>query len=194
MVTNSHLPLLLASYLGRRSFRGVFHVRLLSGGGGFALFRGLGTVAGPSHSSYDGCAAHNLCGPGLESSSSGVPSSAAGGALFIPDLLLRSCARNVSCPSGHFSLVQCLWHCLTSHHIVVVDVHSLSVERHLVRTASVARFSRPGHPLNSYLLHLPPMRTRTQPYLIRGCVLVTRFSLDSLYNIGIHEMCNPREM
>ena len=69
-----------------------------------------------------------------------------------------------------------------------------SVERHLVRTASVARFSRPGHPLNSYLLHLPPMRTRTQPYLIRGCVHVTRFSLDSLYNIGIFEMCNPREM
>ena len=94
VVTNSHLPLLVASYLGRRSFRGVLHVRLLSGGGGFALFRGLGTVAGPSHSSYDGCAAHNLCGPGLESSSSGVPSSAAGGALFIPDLLLRSCARN----------------------------------------------------------------------------------------------------
>ena len=94
VVTNSHLPLLVASYLGRRSFRGVLHVRLLSGGGGFALFRGLGTVAGPSHSFYDGCAAQNLCGPGLESSSSGVPSSAAGGALFIPDLLLRSCARN----------------------------------------------------------------------------------------------------
>ena len=44
------------------------------------------------------------------------------GGLFIFHLVLRSSAHT-SARSG-FSLRQCLsWHCLTSHHLCVVDVH-----------------------------------------------------------------------
>ena len=65
--------------LWRRSLRGVLHLHMPSGGGGFCSRSRARAPLWPLHSSHDECAGHFSCGSGLAPSSSSGPLPAAGG-------------------------------------------------------------------------------------------------------------------
>ena len=112
---------------------------------------------------------------------------------FIHSSTRAAITRTQLCP---FGLLSSAVPFMALSHISPSSYGRCSLNSALLRMgmAVMARSVRPCHHPTSLHSQYPPMRTRTQPYLIRGCVLGTRFSIDSLYNIGIFEMCNPREM